>query len=622
MDDTRTPYRTGYWRYVAPVAAFVLMFAAAFAVAPHAGASTLTTPRARSYHEQLNNWGTPIVPVMATSGCTMNSSAVGPANDGNTAFDGQIFLGTGSSCGGTTNTTFWEQTGPMPDETPLFDAYGSSPTFTIPSTSDVTDQPANWGGWMPGSGTGQPPTNPATGAAMPYYGVPNGNISTATQQQDPTSLGATGSCSSLVSGAGLGYPTPVPTPSGGGTYGAGVTATSGPAVNGVCFDGSSPTAAGVWDMATSLSTDVFYWPWNTASGGPACSSTAAQCLQNLEYDMSWAMHNFGSGATPGTDIYGLPVLQPLPYQLPSNFLSLTYNQQMFVAIDTWLIDYGQYPFVAMSNTLNAAALSAAQASTDPTFTPWPGNSAYDAMGYKTSNGMSISNPNSPWVTGVGYAGGVDYNMGGVWVGDNSDPVGELMEFIYEDGWDTQTNMSPNVDCTSATASACWGHLRNLEEPTLPQAQSVTAPSSMDYTNAVMGQPAPPQTCATMFCVMGVGSTSSANGKLPNGDTWTGPSTSVLMEDWPGPTNASDISFTFAQEIPYLPADEQAVAQHMLWWANPQLSVGGAQALIAGSGSTTSGTSSGTSGTSSGTSGTSSGTSGTSSGTSGTSTPGV
>ena len=601
----------GYRRSWTLFIILILMAVFTFVATPRATAATssVVTSHVHAYREQRNSWGVAVPPMQASSGCIMNSTAAGPASDGNTALDGSIFLGTGSGCTNTVynstataiegiNTSFWEQSGPVPDETPMFDPY----TFTtIPSTTSTTNQWAYWGGWQPGTGTGQPPINSATGQPMPYYGVPNGGTSTAMQQQDPTSIGPSGACATFSSNAGLGYPTPVPTPSGvPGLSDSGITASSGPAVHGVCFDGSTPTASGIWDTATSLSSDLMEWPWNdNGVVGPGCSASAQQCLDWVEYDMSWAMHNYGSGVTPGNYAYGLPVLQPLPYQLPSNFLSLTYNQQMFVAIDTWLIDYGQYPFVAMSNTLNQAAQSAAAAAADPPITPWPGNSNYNATGYAPYSGET-SNPSSPWLNAAGYASSVDYNMGGVWIGNASNPVSDLMAFLYQDGWDTQINNSPNLDCTSSTDFGCWGHTRNLVDPTLPQAQSVTSPSSIDYTNYANNIVNPPQTCASMFCVMGVGSTQNSNGILSNGQVWTGPGTSVLMEDWPAPPNPSDISFTFAQEVPYLPADEQAVVDHLLWWAAPQLSVGGAQAMIAGTtGTSTTGTSTGTTGTSTG-----------------------
>ncbi|MCK4178032.1 hypothetical protein Acit_11350, partial [Aciditerrimonas ferrireducens] len=620
MEGSTTPHRPNRpRRWVRAGASVAALLAALLPLA--AAHPSAVQPRLRLARD---NWGTPMPPVEAAGGCVMASTPVGPTYGGAApSIDGEEYLGTGSNCISPLSGApyAWYTSGPVPNETPVFwpQDLPQDPTAPLPYTSYSTSTPLFWGGWDRG-----------TGAPMPFFGVQGGDT-TPGEQQDPTSIGGTGACSSFVNSAGNGYPTTSAST-------GGMRATSGAGISGICFEGSPPRAAGVWDMATSFNTDQFDWPWNTNFTGTGCSDQQV-CLQDLENDMSWAMRSFGSGATPGTEVDGLPVLQPLPYQLPSNFLQLPYNEQMFVAIDTWLLDYGQYPFVAMSATLNQAAQQSADAASDPEPVPWPGNGTEQATGFDPQTGLPVNDPNSVWQQP--NMGSYDA-WGGVWIGSDTNPVDAMLEFLYEDGWDPSTDSSPNIACFAQypqpSLGGCWGHLLQLSRLTLPQSESLTDPSTMEsWLSGPTGTLLVPETCADEYCVMGVGSTSSASGSLENGETWNGPSTSVLMEAFPAQPYPSDITFSLAQELPYMPADEQAVVQHLLWWTSPSLSVegqptpaasstgtgsGGTGTSSSGTGSSTTpstgGGSSGTgSGGSSGTSstGTGSGGTGTSSGTS-------
>ena len=115
---------------------------------------------------------------------------------------------------------------------------------------------------------------------------------------------------------------------------------------------------------------------------------------------------------------GLP-----PLRLPSNYASLTAQEQLFVLTDIERVSRGEQPVAGLSAIVSQYAQQGAEAGTDPHFT-------FGAI------------PSSDWwgsnvVSGALNALDANYT------------------WMYQDGYG-----GDNVDCTSPGASGCWGHRDN------------------------------------------------------------------------------------------------------------------------------------------------------------------
>ena len=113
-----------------------------------------------------------------------------------------------------------------------------------------------------------------------------------------------------------------------------------------------------------------------------------------------------------------------PMTLPANFATLTPAQQTFVVTNLERVDRGLAPAVGMVDSLNSLATDAAKADADPMLPGW-------TVGSFQVNGWSS-----------------------IWAGDLNALASDY-DWMYDDGWGPQG--SYNLDCTSATASGCWGH---------------------------------------------------------------------------------------------------------------------------------------------------------------------
>ena len=115
---------------------------------------------------------------------------------------------------------------------------------------------------------------------------------------------------------------------------------------------------------------------------------------------------------------GLP-----PLRLPSNYASLSPEEQLFVLTDIERVSRGEQPVIGLSAIVSQYAQQGAEAGTDPHFT-------FGAI------------PSSDWwgsnvVSGALNALDANYT------------------WMYQDGYG-----GDNVDCTSPGASGCWGHRDN------------------------------------------------------------------------------------------------------------------------------------------------------------------
>ncbi len=120
--------------------------------------------------------------------------------------------------------------------------------------------------------------------------------------------------------------------------------------------------------------------------------------------------------------------------LPRNWNSLSPTEQLFVVADLERLDRGLPAYLGLNPSLSAEALRAARRFGDPS--PAPGfNVAVDSLG-----SMAI---------------------GGAWAGGGHNVLGADYGWMYDDGWGGSRGATPNIDCTSASAPACWGHRAEL-----------------------------------------------------------------------------------------------------------------------------------------------------------------
>jgi hypothetical protein len=115
--------------------------------------------------------------------------------------------------------------------------------------------------------------------------------------------------------------------------------------------------------------------------------------------------------------------------LPRNFSQLTVSEQLLVLVDSERVSRGEAPVAGLSKTANAYAQRGAVTKSDP-----------------------VLPPSSSGVTGVT----------GTWASNYASAISTLdanYEWMYVDGW--QGASTSNDDCTSSTASGCWGHRDNI-----------------------------------------------------------------------------------------------------------------------------------------------------------------
>jgi hypothetical protein len=111
-------------------------------------------------------------------------------------------------------------------------------------------------------------------------------------------------------------------------------------------------------------------------------------------------------------------------RLPSNFFSLTPEEQLFVVTDIERVGRGEPPVAGLSTVVNGYAQSGAASNSDPRFN----FAAIPSSNWWGSNVVS------------GALNALDANY----------------TWMYEDGYGGY-----NVDCTSPGAAGCWGHRANV-----------------------------------------------------------------------------------------------------------------------------------------------------------------
>jgi hypothetical protein len=109
-----------------------------------------------------------------------------------------------------------------------------------------------------------------------------------------------------------------------------------------------------------------------------------------------------------------------PYQLPSDFLSLSGAHQIVVLTNLDRQANGLRVVPGTTTALNRAAMAGAEAWTDPV----------------------VVNPKLAWAAN--------------WAGGFPAAVWAYLTWMYDDGYP-----SPNVDCATPTAQGCWGHRHDI-----------------------------------------------------------------------------------------------------------------------------------------------------------------
>jgi hypothetical protein len=119
---------------------------------------------------------------------------------------------------------------------------------------------------------------------------------------------------------------------------------------------------------------------------------------------------------------GLP-----PMRLPSDYGSLTPEEQLFVLTDIERVSRGEQPAVGLSPLLDADAQAGAESGDDPQFS-------------------FAQIPSSNWWGSNVVSGALD-------------ALDASYTWMYEDGYGGY-----NVDCTSPSSAGCWGHRDNELAP--------------------------------------------------------------------------------------------------------------------------------------------------------------
>jgi hypothetical protein len=117
-----------------------------------------------------------------------------------------------------------------------------------------------------------------------------------------------------------------------------------------------------------------------------------------------------------------------PYALPVNFYSLNGSKQLLILCNLDRLAYGLPPVAGLSPALNAVAASGVTSDADP-----------DPSALLSS--LTTFSWSSNWAGGYGNA------------------LEAYYAWMYYDGWDGE--QTSNLDCTSPTASGCWGHREDV-----------------------------------------------------------------------------------------------------------------------------------------------------------------
>lgn len=172
--------------------------------------------------------------------------------------------------------------------------------------------------------------------------------------------------------------------------------------------GQCTETAGSWTCANPCVTSALKWP--SFTDGVGCNNYLLQAIDGARADEGLA-----------------------PMVLPTNWYSLSTDQQLFVVANLERTVRGLPPYLGINAVLSADAQQAAQTNADPS----------------VASGFAIGND----------AQGVP-GMGGAWAGGFAVLAADYV-WMYDDGWGGSAANTSNIACTSASASGCWAHRDEL-----------------------------------------------------------------------------------------------------------------------------------------------------------------
>jgi hypothetical protein len=172
--------------------------------------------------------------------------------------------------------------------------------------------------------------------------------------------------------------------------------------------GQCTSSNGSWTCANPCVTSSLSWP--AFSNDPACTNYILQAINVARGDE------------------GLVAMV-----LPSNWYSISQDQQLFVIANLERTARGFPPYLGLNAALSANAQHAAATNSDPSL----------------ATGFSVGND------AQGEPG-----MGGAWAGGFTVLAADYV-WMYDDGWGGNAAATSNIVCTSPSASGCWAHRDEL-----------------------------------------------------------------------------------------------------------------------------------------------------------------
>ena len=268
---------------------------------------------------------------------------------------------------------------------------------------------------------------------------------------------------------------------------------------------ASPTPQTIYMPLVNPTANITPNPALLSSGNCTGSPGAWSCTNPcVTPEMTWDP----TGSTPACTAYELLAINNAratigesPLTLPTNWLSLTIPEQLFVIANLERTTAGYPPYIGLNAALTAEAQTAANANQDPAL----------AAGFAVGN--------NPW-NNTGFDGS--------WAGTANVLLADYY-WMYADGWAGSQSITFNIACTGPSSWGCWDHRDEL------------LGASTDHTQGV-----------------GLGCTNCEFGAAV-ATTPTGGSVVDLIELPAAAAPAT--TFTWASEIGYIPAgtDIPAVA---------------------------------------------------------------
>jgi hypothetical protein len=150
------------------------------------------------------------------------------------------------------------------------------------------------------------------------------------------------------------------------------------------------------------------------------------------------------------------------YLLPRGFVALSAPRQWLVLANLDRVAYAQRPIRGLVLPLDAIAKQGALAREDP----------------------------NPWPAVAGLPGQSQIAFASNWAGGQDNALLAYYSWMYDDGYG-----GPNLDCSSPTASGCWGHRQDVlafaSAPTLSMGATAIVHGDPTYAVTIVATSTPP-----------------------------------------------------------------------------------------------------------------------------------